>query len=232
VGVEESIEQLGAELVQCTDGCAGIWLDRSRGIVLRTLFLERAAAPGRGSVAVGLNPGTSKESERSYYREGAASYARLKEYSLKLANIPYFARTRSIIDQLGLIGPILWSNLAKCENESGRKGLPPLQTLRHCTRRFLQRELSAVPANWAVLGLGWEAYRALAYILPDRPVVGIPHPTGGFRDFRKMLLDGVRLRPDILVRAGSVLRSDEPSTVWLGSSGAAGSIPSETQAGR
>jgi len=215
VSLEEAIDGLGAELVQCTDGCAGIWLDQSRGIIPRTLFLERATTPGRGCVAVGLNPGRSKERERSHYRQGELSYEKLKEYSTKLAGIAYFARTRSVIDQLGLAGPILWSNLAKCENESGRKGLPPLQTLRHCTRRFLRRELAALPADWVALGIGREAYRALAYLLPERSVIGIPHPTGGYRDFRKMI-EGGRLRDEVVRRAGDVLRSVEPSTAWLG----------------
>jgi hypothetical protein len=78
------------------------------------------------------------------------------------------------------------------------------------------RELTATPATWAVLGIGWEAYRALAYLVPERAVIGIPHPTGGFRDFRKMLVSG-HLLEEIKDRAARHLNSPEPGAVWLGS---------------
>lgn len=214
--LEEVIDELGKELVACGDNCAGIWLDPSKGLLPRSLFLERPEAMGRGCLAVGLNPGTSSARERAFYLESEISYDRVKVYRTSIAAIPYLARARSIIDQLGLGGPILWSNLAKCENESGRKRLPPLQTLRHCTRQFLTRELAATPTAWAVLGIGWEAYRALAYLVPQRSVIGIPHPTGGFRDFRKMFANG-HLREELKDRATRHLNSSEPSAVWLGS---------------
>lgn len=214
--LQEKIDRLGAELVMCADGCTGIWLDRSKGILPRSLFLERPDAAGRGCLAVGLNPGTSSTRERAFYLASEVTYERVREYRTSIGKIPYLVRTRSVIDQLGLSGPILWSNLAKCENEDGRKGLPPLQTLRHCARRFLFQEIAETPCDWAVLGIGWEAYRALAYLVPKRAVIGIPHPTGGYRDFRK-ILDKGQLREEIKDRALHALRSPEPGAVWLGS---------------
>lgn len=130
-------------------------------------------------------------------------------------DISYFKRTRQVIDQLGLAGPILWSNLAKCENESDRKELPPLQTLRYCTTKYLRHELAESPAEWIVLGIGWEAYRALAYLVPTRGIIGIPHPTGGFRDFRKLFSDGVLLE-HLRKRAAEAMRPIKPAAVWLG----------------
>jgi len=214
--IQDVIDQLGTELVACPDMCAGIWRDPSKGIVPRSLFLERPDGVGRGCLAIGLNPGTSKPPERAFYLDSEISYNRVKTYRVAIASIPYFARARRVIDEVGLSGPILWSNLAKCENEVGRDGLPPLQTLRHCARRFLSRELAVAPTVWAVLGIGWEAYRALAYLVPERTVIGIPHPTGGFRDFRRMMENG-QLREEIKERAARHLRSLEPSAVWLGS---------------
>ena len=152
--LQEVIDRLGEELVMCVDSCAGICLDQSGGILPRSLFLERPEAAGRGCLAVGLNPGTSSTRERAFYRDSEITYDSVKAYRTSIANIPYFLRVRNIIDQLELSGPIIWSNLAKCANENGRKGLPPLQTLRHCTRRFLRRELAANfvrlgrPRNW------------------------------------------------------------------------------------
>ncbi len=214
--LQEVIDRLGAELVMCADSCAAIWRDQSEGILPRTLFLERPEATGRGCLAVGLNPGTSSARERAFYHDSEITYDRVKAYRTSIAHFPYFARARSIIDQLELSGPIIWSNLAKCENESGRKRLPPLQTLRHCARRFLTRELAATPSDWAILGIGWEAYRAVAYLVPDRTVIGIPHPTGGYRDFRKMLDKG-QLRKEIKDRASRGLCRPDPGAVWLGS---------------
>lgn len=211
----ERIDCLGAELVACKDGCAGILQSQSEGILPRSLFLERPDAPGRGCLAVGLNPGTSKTSEREFYLKNGITYKQVKEYRAWISEWPYFSRTRSVIDELGLTGPIIWSNLAKCENESNRDGLPPLQTLRHCTRRFLARELLECPSDWVVLSIGWEAYRALAYREPERIMIGIPHPTGGYRDFRKMQNAG-SLRKEIKQRALAALNSHEPSAVWLG----------------
>ncbi len=213
--LHERIDRLGAELVACKDGCVGILQRQSEGILPRSLFLDRSDAAGRGCLAVGLNPGTSKPAEREFYLNHGISYDRVKEYRTLISGKPYFARTRSVIDQLGLTGPIIWSNLAKCENDSDRDGLPPLQTLRHCTRRFLARELHESPRDWVVLGIGWEAYRALAYLVPERTVIGIPHPTGGYRDFRNML-DKRYLRREIKNRALAALSSREPSAVWLG----------------
>lgn len=213
--LQHIINRISEELMYCDDCCAGIWLDRDAGIIPRSLFLERPDAEGRGCFAVGLNPGTSPPKERAKYREAGITLQNVNTYRASISNIPYLARSRSVIDQLGIIGPILWSNLAKCENRSNRKGLPPLQTLRHCARRFLSRELAAIPKDWAMLGIGWEAYRALAYLVPERSVIGIPHPTGGFRDFRKML-ENERLRTEIKNRALGVLHAAEPGAVWLG----------------
>jgi hypothetical protein len=213
--LQRSIVCLAEELLRCNDRCAGIWLDRDAGIVPRSLFLERATAKGRGCFAVGLNPGSAPLRERRFYCESGVTIANVNAFRESIGDIPYLARSRSVINQLGLTGPILWSNLAKCQNEKDRKGLPPIQTLRHCVRRFLVREMAKIPPCWAVLGIGWEAYRALAYLVPERIVIGIPHPTGGFRDYRKLMDKGV-LREHIKERALKALHTPEPSAVWLG----------------
>jgi len=211
----EAVDALGDKLLLCGDECEGIRHDRNAGVLPRSLFLERPDAEGRGCLAVGLNPGVSRPAERAYFREAGPTYENTKKYRMRLNDIPYFKRTRQVIDQLGLAGPILWSNLAKCENGPDRKELPPLQTLRHCTTKHLRHELAESPVEWIVLGIGWEAYRALAYLLPARGVIGIPHPTGGFRDFRKLFSDGVLLE-GLRKRAAEAMRSIEPAAVWLG----------------
>jgi hypothetical protein len=213
--LQEQINRLGEELLTCADLCAGIARDQNLGIVPRTLFLERPEAKGRGCLAIGLNPGKSSERERSFYCETGITYDSVKKYRTSIGNAPYFKRARTIIDQLGLNGPILWSNLAKCENPPEQKDLPPVQSMRHCAGRFLRRELELIPRDWPVLGIGWSAFFALAYLVPERTVIGIPHPTGGYRDFRKMVEDG-ELRKGLEARAAGALSAAEPGAVWLG----------------
>lgn len=214
-GLHDAIDRLGAELVACNDCCAGIWRDQSQGIVPRTLFLDRPDATGRGCFAVGLNPGTSKAPERAFYRQAEVTFARVNEYRRSIDDIPYFKRTRTVIDLLGLQGPIIWSNLAKCENAEGQKDPPPVQTMRHCSGRFLRHELDLAPRDWAVLAIGRDAFLALAYLVPQRAVIGIPHTTGAFQDFRRMFENG-RFQKDLADRASAALSSGEPGAAWLG----------------
>lgn len=216
------VDRAGKDILRCDDRCAGIWLDREAGILPRGLYLERREARGRGCFAVGINPGASKPKERDFYLNSGITLKSLNEYRESISDNPYFARSRSVIDRISLGGPILWTNLAKCQNEKGRKGFPPLQTLRHCVHRFLRRELDAIPAGWAVLGIGSEAYRALAYLVPDRVVIGIPHPTGAFQAFRRMFQGGDihnGMRKEIMHRACRALTAKEPTAIWFGVQG-------------
>lgn len=217
VGLQTGIDQLGAELVNCADGCVGIWQEQTAGVLPRCLILERADAQGTGCLAVGLNPGTSKQAERAFYVERGITYDSLKVYwQSAIAQIPYYSKARRVIDELGLHGPILWSDLAKCENTEGvKKQTPPLNTLRHCARRFLRRELELAPPDWPILGIGWEAYRTLAYLVPERAVIGIPHPTGAYGPFSWLFENG-SMRHDIRARAVAALRVGDPGAVWLG----------------
>jgi hypothetical protein len=210
------IDGIGEELTACTDSCAGIWRDQTQGIVPRTLYLQRPDSIGRGCLAVGLNPGRSKAEERTFYQQTEVTYDRVKEYRRLTGRIPYFTRTIEVIDQLGLSGPILWSNLAKCENADGKKELPPVQTMRHCTGRFLHRELEVSPSGWAVLAIGRDAFHALSYLVPQRSVIGIPHVTGAFPAYWRMFGQDRRLRKEIADIAFAALASAEPGAVWLG----------------
>jgi hypothetical protein len=215
--LQTCLDQLGDELVNCGDGCAGIWQDRKIGVLPRCLILERPNSEGRGCLVAGLNPGTSSPGERNFYIQHDVSYDTLKHYwQSSVAQIPYYSKLRRLIGSIGLTGPIVWSDLAKCENPLGVKNqLPPLQTLRHCTQRFLFRELELIPLEWPVLGIGWEAYRALAYRVPRRAVVGIPHPTGAWGAFAQLFVGGA-MKEEIHAKAINAMHPDEPKAVWLG----------------
>jgi hypothetical protein len=215
--LQESIDRLGVELVRCTDGCSGIRQEQTAGFVPRLLILDRPDAKGRGCLAIGFNPGRSDQAERDFYLKSSISYKRLKKYWLTITTIDYVARTRQLIDQIGLTGPIIWSNVAKCEKAAGRSELPPMQTMRHCASRFLCRELELAPHDWAVLAIGSGAYDALSYLAMTRTIIGIPHTTGGGGvDFNKMFGTDGLLQKDIKKRARQALKATEPIAVWLG----------------
>ena len=213
--LQTKIDLLGNELTACGEKCAGICRDQSKGIMPRSLFLERPDANGRGCIVIGINPATSLPPERKAYLKYGITYKGVNEYRREKENITYFKRVRLVIGELNLPGPILWSNLAKCENTKGRKGLPPVLTIRRCVGRFLHRELEIAPPDWPILTLGRDAYSALIYLAPQRAVIGIPHPTGSRQDFPKMFT-GKHLRKAIANRAAQALSSSEAGVVWLG----------------
>jgi len=216
--IEIDLDQLGKELVNCSDGCADIVCNQRKGILPRCMILERPNAKGRGCLAVGLNPGPSKAFERTFYIKHGISYRTVKEYwHENNSKIPYYSKSRRIIDAIGLTGPIIWSDLAKCENKLSLKNQPPrLQTLRHCYHRFLRHELELMRDKWPVLGFGWEAYRALAYLVPKRAVIGIPHPTGSHGHFTALFEpNNGPMKGNIREMATKAILSPEPMAVWL-----------------
>ncbi len=142
------------------------------------------------------------------------TYDRVKEFYAS-SRFAYFTKARRVVDELGLTGPIVWSNLAKCENARGQKELPPIQTMRHCYGRFLRRELETIPREWPALALGRDVFLALAYLVPERAVIGIPHPTGA-RSFHTLFKQDGTLRDDLRDRAADALSAPELGAVWLG----------------
>jgi hypothetical protein len=220
--IASSIEQIGLELVTCSQDCSGVRRDQSAGCLPRCLVFERANRPGdRGSAIVGINPGRASREEEAFYRARAGAYESVVAWFATLGvKHPYYTRLRRLADQCGLSGPILWTELAKCENEPALKGLLPLSTLRECTGRFLNRELALLPPHWPVLAVGAEAFKALAYLYPKRTVIGVPHPTGAYGHFPRLFSEGTLLA-HVQQQANEALRSQRPQVLWLQSSGAA-----------
>jgi hypothetical protein len=183
--IVDSIWEIGQEMVNCRTRCQGVSRNQEDGAVPRCLILETEGRDAINGVAViGINPGTAKARERNTYREHY-DYEATVDYWKSYVGFrhKYYTQTRHLLEDFGFTGPILWSELAKCENEAGHKGLPPLATLRTCTGLFLRRELMELPPNWPLFALGGEAYKALAYLYPNRSIVGLPHPTGSYGHF-------------------------------------------------
>jgi len=171
------INQLGQQVVNCAKGCDGInKIDKKKGIIPRCLYLDDEGRTGKqGCVIVGINPGISKSKERNHYRKNGAEYQTVKAFWKKHGyNFAYYKYLRDFADRAGYTGPILWTELVKCENLSGKK-LPPMQTFRRCTFEFLSKELAAVPDEWMIIAVGKEVHKALCYRYPDKAILGIPH---------------------------------------------------------
>jgi hypothetical protein len=185
-----AIEQIGEGLVACDRSCQGIVCSRATGQIPRCLFLDADDRQGaRGAAVVGLNPGATTTTERAHYLTHRCSYQSVMNWFFEAGlshrygrNHRYYKRLRKLVDALGLNGPILWTELVKCETDPNFNG-PPLQTFRTCTGEFLQRELGQLPDGWPLFGVGREAYKWLAYQFTKRTVIGVPHPTGSYGQF-------------------------------------------------
>lgn len=179
-----AIWNIGEDLVKCAETCADVIHNVSMGILPRCLILDNKERRGRGCLVAGINPGRSKSSEREFYKSQNSSYDAVNTFWMeKGRHFAYYKKLRQFVDAVGLTGPIIWSDLAKCENKAQHNGLISLQTLRTCTGHYLRKELQAIPKKWPIIGVGTEAYKALAYLEPDRTVIGIPHPTGSHGQF-------------------------------------------------
>lgn len=174
-------------MVACDASCGGVANNPAKGVLPRCLIVERGSAPGRGALVSGINPARSNERERAFYRKHGATYEAVVEFwHDKIAPIAYYERLRNFLHGVGVSGPVVWTDLAKCENAPDQQGLLPLQTLRTCTGRYLIKELAALPKDWPLIAVGAEAYKALSYLEPRRTVLGIPHPTGSHGHFSYM----------------------------------------------
>ena len=216
--MESTIQQLrvlSEEVFQCTRRCAGISCDASTGMRPRGPLVEMVAGE-TGIVIVGLNPGQPDLTERAVL-VGLSSHADYDAWSNahNFQTSAYWNRLRRFAKDIGFCGPIVWSNVAKCESAEARTGVP-LETQRSCAQSFLTRELSLIPRHWPAIAAGRDAYVALTYLALERPIIGVPHPTGASPQFHRLLTkDGRVLKPEHRAAVEEVLRSKTPKNVWL-----------------
>jgi len=211
------IEEIGRNMVRCNIHCRGIALNHAEGILPRCLYLEtEGRADGKGSVIIGINPGRSKPDEREFYRQNGQTFEQEFLYWQKfIYNHPYYNRLRHFVGELGFNGAILWTELVKCENASAESGLPPLQTFRTCTETYLQKELQAVPSDWALIAVGAESYKASAYMFASRTVIGVPHPTGSYGQFPRLFGADKQLLPQVKAQVENSSNDVRGEAVWL-----------------
>ena len=188
VNIKDKIYKIGVEMVKNHPRYPDVVCNPKNGIVPRCLIYEdeNRKPSQRGSVIVGINPGQSDELEREFYKKTGASYsATLKYWNDRIKNLRYYTHGRVLVDNMGLLGPILWTELVKCESLVGIKELS-VQTIRDSINRYLFNELKIIPKNWPLIAVGGEAFKILSYRFPNRIVIGIPHITSSRGQFHKL----------------------------------------------
>ena len=221
--LRDQVAKIGNRMVRCSENCSGILHDQKQGILPRGLYLEEEGrTKGRGVIICGLNPGNADRKSMEFYRPRSATYLTFCRFwsEQRLRDYPYFAKLRSLADALELGGPILWTNLAKCQNKSISEKLSIKihpQTFRRCSARYLAEELKHCPNDWPILAAGRDAYNALLYLCPTRTLIGVPHPTGPHARtmFARMLIGKAELLPSLCQAAVRCLGQDSAEVLWL-----------------
>jgi len=180
-----NITDLGEKLVNCDFTCEGIVNNPSEGIPPRCLIFEER--PGKkGAIIVGLNPGKAKIKEKNYYIDKGASYQIIVDYwDVKISNLKYYSNLRALLNKFEIDGPILWSDLVKCQC-SKKNGVIPIQTMRNCINKFLRKEIELFP-DYTIVGVGNNAFEFCALSFPEHFVIGVPHPTGSYGNFSRLM---------------------------------------------
>lgn len=210
--LEQAAHEIGSQIVRCSDRCENASANVTIGILPRGLFFEKRSG-NSGAVIVGLNPGTSRSKEHQFYIERGATYPAVVDFVRQNnQKIPYYSRLRRLVDGLDIDGSLWWTDLAKCECADDKD--LPIQSLRYCGGRFLHRELEAVPKEWPVLAIGRQAYHALPFLLPDRIVLGFPHPTGSRGQFSRLFNNGV-LNKNTYQLVHECLAASAPQACWF-----------------
>ncbi len=185
--IKNKINKIGEALIK-DDGYKNypdLVYDPSEGIIPRGLLFEDQGRKlkSMGCVIVGLNPGKAGREERNLYKNlykaDKLRYINFTEFwTSKFRSWKYHRRLRSVADGLGLHGPILWTELVKCQSK--KQGILRVQTVRDDIHKYLLKEIAVIPESWPLIAGGDRAYEILSYSFPNRLVIGVPHPTGTY----------------------------------------------------
>ncbi|WP_434043929.1 MULTISPECIES: uracil-DNA glycosylase family protein [Sorangium] len=195
--LETSVRHLQVEIARCPLACHSVEWRPAEGHLPRGLWLDIEAGEGDGDVIiVGQNPGQPSREERKIYTTRASRSTEEQVMAMNshvasnvLPKHLYYTRMRNAARELGFKGRILWTDLVKCSATDGGK-LPVqahLPTYSRCMNTWLRKELAKFP-QWPVLTAGRATLDALWPLLPERLLVGVPHPTGSRGDFAKLFL--------------------------------------------
>jgi hypothetical protein len=182
------INKIGKRMVNCSLSCEGIENNKKEGIIPRGLYLETKDRVGdKGIIVVGMNPGRMQKDDKEY-RDILKDVASYKNYVKAfedniLYKHPYFERTRKVLDILGFVGPIIWTEIVKCQSKEN--GKLSFSAIRNCVHRFLKKEIDLI--DYPLLALGDKSYNTCLLIFPERKIIGCPHPSGANSSFHSFL---------------------------------------------
>lgn len=211
---ESMISELWMQLVNCTESCGGINKNQKEGIIPRCLFFEKENRniKSKGCIIVGLNPGISGTEEREEYKQKIKDKT-INEHWKTKPKYKYYTNLRKFVNNAGLNGIILWTELVKCECNPKKKAKDiPLQTYRNCVNRYLLKEIKALDNKWIIVAVGRETHKALSYLFPKRAIIGVPHPTSSKGQFSKLFCEN-KLKKDVKDNIDNVIYTKD--TIWL-----------------
>lgn len=221
--IAEHIREIGEQMVANYQPSPDVMLDKKEGIIPRCLIFEHESRnPQRqGSVVVGINPGNSGVEEQQFYRTRGCSYDAVLAWHFdsepharrRGKNHPYYRSLTGFLDAAGLDGPILWTELVKCESKQDT--VLSIETIRKDINRYLFRELEKIPNDWPLIGVGRKAYEILAYRFCSRQVIGIPHPTSSHGQFAALFPISKAIEPNAKEKLADLLRSKDTVAVWF-----------------
>jgi hypothetical protein len=190
--------------------------DPARGILPRYLVYDDSGREenGMGCVIVGLNPGQSDEKEHRFYIDNGASYENsLRYWKDRIRGLRYYTRLKDIANKFGFSGPILWTELVKCENSVKGENLC-VETIRDDINKYLFREIDIIPEEWPLIGVGRKAYEILSYSFPKRLIIGIPHVTGSYGGYYKLFNNG-EIKEEISNYICDCIENNKEKAVWV-----------------
>jgi hypothetical protein len=215
--IAKRIQEIGEEMVASYQPRPDVLLDKQQGIIPRCLIFDQDRdAQGQGSIVVGVNPGTSSEEERKFYRDKGCSYDSVLTFwrdSVRKSS-RYYKLLMDFLDQAGFKGPILWTELVKCE--SRKDTILSIETIRKDINRYLFKEIDEqLLADWPLIAVGRQAYEILAYKFSERQVIGIPHPTSSHGQFAALFPSTKVIEVNAKNKLDELLRSRAPVAVWF-----------------
>lgn len=216
--LETKINTIGEQMVHCKQACRDICNKPNKGIIPRCLILDNLESKDPGCAIVGINPGkyTKTKDEEGYYLKHGIHYESVKDFwNLYGRSHKYYRFLTDFKNCLGINGPVLWTELVKCQNSENSNTLP-LQTFRTCTSEFLSQEIDALPDHWPLIAVGREAHKALSYMYPKKTVIGVPHPTSSRGYFAGLFENAERkkLKPKHN-KVLDIIKLNKRDEIWL-----------------
>jgi len=215
--LSKSIEKIGNDMVRCDKDCCGIRLEYENGIIPHCLVLDERESDlnSKGCAVIGLNPGPENDNERVYYKENGLSYQSTVDYCWKSYGVSkkgHYGMLRTLVRDIGINGPILWSDVVKCQK--WKKDNIPTDTIRYCSARFLKQELALLPSEWLLIAVGKEAFNLLIFHCLERKVMGVPNPGGSHGLFR-WLFDNNKLRDKYKNEINDFMEKSSKGSYWI-----------------